>query len=221
MLNNDKEFYKEGQPKRHYARVMAFALLGLGIGALVVGQIMNEPATYEPGVVSVPGGEEEPAESLFERSAPTRLIVPKINLDTTFVPPLGLNPDQTVSVPDSYEEVGWYKHGATPGEIGASVILGHVDSYEGPAVFFSLGQLDKGDEVHVERADGTTATFVVTDMERVSQDNFPTQKVYGKVNHAGLRLVTCTGIYDRGKLRYTHNLIVYAELKPNNTDTQN
>jgi len=153
--------------------------------------------------------------SPFERSAPVYISIPKIGLNTDFVPPLGLNDDRTVSVPDSYEEVGWYKNGVSPGEIGSSVILGHVDSYEGPAIFYKLGQLDERDEIEIEREDGTVATFVITDIERVSQSNFPTEKVYGDVDYAGLRLVTCTGIYNKGELRYSHNLIVYGELKDN------
>ena len=195
---------------RHYVRVMAFAVFGLVTGAFVVYVFLGIEA-IAPVIDDVQTTER--AISPFVRSAPVRLRIPKIDIDTTFVPPLGLNADKTVSVPDSYTEVGWYKNGATPGEIGASVILGHVDSYQGPAVFYSLGQLKKGDEIEITREDGSVATFVVTDKERVTQDNFPTEKVYGAVNYAGLRLVTCTGIYNRGSLRYSHNLIVYAELK--------
>ena len=201
----------ENWAKRHYARVMAFAILGVVVGAFVVYAFIGKEvvAPVADDVVQ----KSEDATSTFARSAPTHLRIPKIGLDTSFVAPLGLNDDKTVSVPDSYTEVGWYKNGATPGEIGASVILGHVDSYQGPAVFYSLGQLKKGDEVEVTREDGSVAVFVVTDKERVSQDAFPTQKVYGDVDFAGLRLVTCTGIYNKGQLRYSHNLIVYAELK--------
>ena len=155
---------------------------------------------------------DQTATSTFARSEPVRLVIPKINLDTTFVPPLGLNADQTVSVPNSYEEVGWYTYGATPGEIGSAVILGHVDSVTGPAVFYSLGQLEVGDEIAVTRVDGTTATFAVTELRRYPQESFPTERVYGKTDDAQIRLVTCTGIYNRGENRYTHNLVVYGKL---------
>ena len=183
---------------RHYARVMAFAVFGVLIGGLIIyafiGREVVAPMVNDDEQVV------ERATSTFARSAPVHLTIPKINLDTTFVEPLGLNSDKTVSVPNSFEQVGWYKGGASPGEIG-------------PAIFYSLGRLEKGDEVEVTREDGSIAVFVVTDKERVSQDNFPTEKVYGAMNYAGLRLVTCTGIYNRGTLKYSHNLIVYAELK--------
>jgi sortase (surface protein transpeptidase) len=96
-----------------------------------------------------------------------------------------------------------------------------VDSYEGAAVFYHLGELEAGDEIEVTRADGTVATFVVTEKERVPQDNFPTLDVYGPIDYAGLRLVTCTGVYDHGTLRYSHNLIVYAVLKESLQEGEN
>lgn len=211
-MNSDSLESATHTTRRHYARVMAFVVCGALLGAVILYYLLARQVVLAPTGKDVVVQEETPV-SLFDRSAPVRLIIPKINLNTTFVAPLGLNEDKTVSVPDSYTEVGWYTYGATPGEIGSAVILGHVDSYKGPAVFFSLGQLEAGDEVQVERADGTTATFVVESKERVPQSEFPTEKVYGKINYAGLRLVTCTGIFNRGKQEYSHNLIVYARLK--------
>lgn len=207
MLANLKKFFTS-TAVRHYFKVMAFAVLAvvlLSFWFSTPPEAIRYSAEVEEHV--------ELEESSYARSAPVRLRIPKIQVDAEFITPLGLNLDQTVEVPQVPEMVGWYKHGATPGEIGPAVILGHVDSKEGPAVFFYLGQLDKGDEVEITRADGTIATFVVTDKERVIQENFPSEKVYGAMDHPGLRLVTCTGIYDRGETRYTHNLIVYAELK--------
>lgn len=147
------------------------------------------------------------------RSLPVNLEIPEIGLNTTFVSPLGLNPDRTVSVPDNYTEVGWYTGGVTPGEVGPAVILGHVDSYQGPAVFYKLGKLEAGDEIKITREDGSVVVFLVDFLERYSQDNFPTTLVYGSVDYPGLRLVTCSGIFDRAEQRYSHNLVVYAKLK--------
>jgi sortase (surface protein transpeptidase) len=170
-----------------------------------------------PNQAEMPVGEDAPKPLTLEgpaltASEPTKLSIPKLNLETDFEAPLGLQPDNSIEVPDSYTQVGWYKFGPTPGEVGPAVILGHVDSYEGPAVFFSLGQLEVGDDIYVTRADGSTAHFKVSEMERNLQAAFPTVKVYGDINHAGLRLVTCSGSFDKGQQRYSHNLIVYAKL---------
>lgn len=147
----------------------------------------------------------------FTASNPVRLQIPTIGVDTTFEA-LGLEANQEIEVPESFETVGWYVHGPTPGELGPAVVLGHVDSKEGPAVFYSLGQLELGDTVEITREDGSIAIFEITGSERHRQDSFPTSLVYGDIDHAGLRLITCSGTYLRDQRRYDHNLIVFAEL---------
>jgi LPXTG-site transpeptidase (sortase) family protein len=148
----------------------------------------------------------------LSESGPVHLRIPSINVDVDFSAPLGLKENREVEVPKEYDRVGWYKYGPTPGELGPAVVFGHVDSVDGAAIFYLLGQVKQGDSVFVTREDGSTAEFLITSLERVEQDSFPTQKVYGNIDHAGLRLVTCTGTYNKGELRYTHNLIVYAKL---------
>ena len=196
---------------RHYRRVVAFAIVAIVVVALYVA--LNLFGVLKPMIYEVPVDESNSTTTSFYRQVPTRLEIPKLAVDTTFVEPLGLNSDQTIMVPDSYTEVGWYKNGVTPGEVGAAVILGHVDSKDGPGVFFSLGQLNIGDEIKVTRADNTAATFKVTELTRYAQSDFPSNRVYTSDGGAVLRLVTCTGTFDRGEARYTHNLVVYAELQ--------
>jgi len=144
-------------------------------------------------------------------SDPVRLKIPSIHVDAPFVR-LGLAASREIEVPKGYHEVGWYVNGPTPGELGPAVVLGHVDSYLGPGVFFSLGQVKPGDTISVERKDGTTAIFRVDKLERYPQADFPTSLVYGDISYAGLRLITCSGVYDRQMKRYNMNLIVYASL---------
>jgi sortase (surface protein transpeptidase) len=143
---------------------------------------------------------------------PQQLRIPRIKLAVPFSSPLGLLPSGEVAVPTEYDAVGWYKYSPAPGSLGPAVVLGHVDSYEGPAVFFSLGQLDAGDDIFVDREDGSVAHFKVEKLVRQNQGEFPTEEVYGNIDHAGLRLITCSGIFDRTLQRYSHNLIVYARL---------
>jgi sortase (surface protein transpeptidase) len=149
---------------------------------------------------------------VLNESQPTRIRIPSVAVETAFTEPLDLDAERVIQVPNSYTEVGWYKHSPTPGELGPSVVLGHVDSKDGPGVFYSLGQVDVGDEIFITRADGNEVMFVVTALERPLQNAFPTEKVYGNIDHAGLRLITCSGIYLKGVKRYTNNLIVYAAL---------
>jgi sortase (surface protein transpeptidase) len=127
---------------------------------------------------------------------------------------LGLNSDHSMEVPPLYrvQEAGWYKLGPTPGTRGAAVIVGHVDTYQGPAVFYQLGRLRPGNVFRVQRKDGRIAVFRIDSVVTVSKRDFPTQKVFGRVNYAALRLITCGGPFDTQTGHYMDNVIVYASL---------
>jgi len=125
---------------------------------------------------------------------------------------LGLNADGTLQVPWKPLLAGWFTYSPTPGEVGPSVIAGHVDSWEtGPAVFYRLGDLSPGDQVDVTRSDGTVATFGVDAVRAYAKDDFPTQTVYGNTDRAGLRLITC-GDWNSSQQEYDGNVVVFASL---------
>jgi sortase (surface protein transpeptidase) len=132
--------------------------------------------------------------------------------------PLALNPDRTIQVPPLSDpmQAGWYSLGPTPGEAGASVILGHVDGYSEPGIFFRLRELHPSDRVLVTREDGVTARFEVYDTEQVPKDDFPAEKVYGATARPELRLITCGGAFDRESGNYRENVIVFAVLAASN-----
>lgn len=125
---------------------------------------------------------------------------------------LGANRDGTVEVPDRWERAGWYADGASPGEPGSAVILGHVDSQAGPAVFARLHELGPGDQIQVTTAEGVDLTFVVERLEQHAKVRFPTAEVYYPTLRPLLRLVTCGGDFDRADGHYRDNVIVFARL---------
>lgn len=126
---------------------------------------------------------------------------------------LGRNADGTIEVPGEWQRAGWFHEGPKPGQVGPAVILGHVDSTAGPAVFYRLRELQPGDEVHVHRADGTTVTFVVQRFEWHAKTRFPTHRVYLPTLRPTLRLVTCGGPFDEASGHYRDNLVVFATLE--------
>ena len=142
---------------------------------------------------------------------PVTIRIPRIEVEAPIIP-LGLEDDGSIEVPEGTEETGWWLGGPEPGEPGPAVILGHVDSREGPAVFFYLQYLEAGDEIHIDREDGSTVTYVVESSERHDKDDFPTDAVYGPTELPTLRLVTCGGDFDFDVRTYDDNLIVYAAL---------
>lgn len=144
-------------------------------------------------------------------SDPTRLVVPAIGIDTSLVG-LGLRADGAMQVPAAAFPAGWYTGAPTPGELGPAVLAGHVDYAGAAGVFSALHELAPGDEVTVLRQDGSTAVFGVTQVGQYDKDAFPTDAVYGDLDHAGLRLITCGGAFDRGARSYVDNIVVFAEL---------
>lgn len=151
------------------------------------------------------------SEPLRAHSAPISLRIPAIGVAAE-IGALGLNKDKTVQVPADPDDTGWYQYGPTPGQIGSSVILGHVDSKSGPAVFQRLRTLEKGDEISVGLVDGSVAHFVVDKLATYKNANFPADRVYGSRGFAALTLVTCGGPYDYKKKTYTANVVAYSSL---------
>ena len=124
---------------------------------------------------------------------------------------LGISVDGTLEVPP-YEEAGWYAGGSRPGDPGPAVIAAHLDSTDGPAVFYRLEELNPGDVVHVGYRDGTV-TFTVSETRSFAKTHFPTGRVYGWTEGPELRLVTCGATFDRNTGAYTSNLVVWAKVE--------
>jgi sortase (surface protein transpeptidase) len=144
---------------------------------------------------------------------PVRIDIPAIGV-TSSLDRLGRAPDRTVQVPSRWERAGWYTPGTRPGDPGSAVILGHVDSKRGPAVFYRLRELRRGDLVEVTRADGSKVRFAVQRTEQYDKRRFPTDEVYYPTLTPALRLVTCGGEFDATAGHYRSNIIVFATLRP-------
>ena len=145
---------------------------------------------------------------------PVRLRIPAIGVDTG-LQRLGQDNDGSVEVPKGphkWDMAGWYGDGTRPGDPGSAVLLGHVDSTAGPAVFYRLRDLRPGDRVEVVRADGSRAWFAVERVARYPKTRFPTDDVYYPTLTPRLRLVTCGGSFDPRAHSYRSNVIVFAKL---------
>lgn len=141
---------------------------------------------------------------------PVRIHIPAIRLASQLVR-LDLGTDGRLQPLTDVDRPGWYAGGPLPGEPGAALIVGHVDSYEGPAVFQKLEKLQPGDLIAVQRADGSLIRFVVSRLASYRKDHFPTAAVFAATTPE-LRLITCFGSFDRARKSYTSNLVVYASL---------
>jgi guanyl-specific ribonuclease Sa len=152
---------------------------------------------------------------VLPRSAPVRLDVPGIGVRGASLVTLGLAKDRSIEVPPvgANSPAGWFNGSPTPGQLGPSIILGHVDSATaGPGIFYRLSSLRPGDTAMVTRDDHTVAVFQVDSVEEYAKSAFPTLQVFGNTDHAALRLITCGGKFNPAKASYESNIVVYAHL---------
>ncbi|MBT2275676.1 class F sortase [Rhodococcus qingshengii] len=202
-----------GTARRSWPLALALALLVTAALALVLGLRggNDTPPPASPALgpsTSITPDVEGPEPASI---APVALRIPAIGVDETLIQ-LGLNADETVEVPLDYAKPGWFKYGPTPGNTGSSVILGHVDSFDGPAVFYQLHALTPGDRVEVTLPDGTTTRFEVTRLATYPKEQFPAEEVYGEHGYSALQLVTCGGEFDPATRSYESNVIAYTSL---------
>ncbi len=174
----------------------------------------SSPTSPVPRIPPIPGGPQGPAHdapTVVPAAPPVLLTVAAIGVRTT-LQPLGLLPDGSLQSPTEWQQAGWYADGVRPGDRGPAVIAGHVDSVSGPAVFYRLRDLRPGADVVVQEQDGRVLHFTVDRTDEYPKAQFPTQAVYGPTGDAELRLITCTGDFDRRAHSYVDNLVVSAHL---------
>jgi sortase (surface protein transpeptidase) len=201
------------------AALSAAVVCAGGVSTAALGLSGSAPAeagaSYVPASVATvpPRPTDDPRARPLTRSAPVSIRIPAIGVRAR-VMRLGQNADGTVQVPplDDHNLAGWYRYGPAPGQRGAAVILGHVDSLTGISVFYHLKDLRPGDRVYVTLADGQAAAFTVDGLQKVAKDAFPTASVYSRSGYPSLRLITCGGAFDRATGHYEDNVIVYAHL---------
>ncbi len=209
------------------------ALLALGLfaaaGAIAVDNYLNDAtasidsAAQTQRLLPVPtegsgspgGASGKPAKTQepkrTEMPPPTHIEIPAIGVSAPVIP-LGLNPDGTLEVPKDFDDTGWFTDAAEPGERGAAVVAGHVDSKSGPAVFFHLRALRRGDSIEITLKDRSNVRYVVTSSAQVPKNHFPTERVYAQTWRPTLRLITCGGEFDSSTGHYVDNYIVFARI---------
>jgi hypothetical protein len=192
------------------AGVLLILAGGTAVGVAIAAQ--NHAPQPSPGAAGTTGSVVEGPS--LRRSVPVSVEIPAIGVKSTVLH-LGVNADGSIQVPSldtQASDAAWYKYSATPGQIGASVIEGHVDSYTGPAVFFRLGALRPGDRIDVTLADGITAVFRVIGVRSYLKSNFPAAVIYHPPDYAALRLITCGGAFDFATGHYLSSTVVFASL---------
>jgi LPXTG-site transpeptidase (sortase) family protein len=208
-------------PTRRPAAALALAAGLVVIAGGATGLLLTRHSTpamhpVAAGVAALPaptGPIVAPPQSAAPKpvAAPVSLTIPLIGVRTNLMT-LGLASNGELQVPllSMASVAGWYTGSPRPGSIGSAIIVGHIDTTKGPAVFYRLNTLTSGDKIYVKRADGTVVEFRVTSVQTYLKDHFPTEDVYGPVPDPELRLITCGGVWDPALHHYLSNIVVYA-----------
>jgi len=192
-------------------------LLGMLLNGLNTVTTDNKPKkspTTSPTAID-PSQSAHKNKKTLPYSTPISIRIPSIDVKSDIMQ-LDKKSDGSLEVPlgKNINKTGWYKNSPTPGQVGASIITGHLDQYDGsPSSFFRLGEVKAGATIHVQRKNGDTVSFVVTDKQKVYKNNFPTDKIYNNPSSPTLHLITCGGAYDTNLNDYDSNIIVTAVMK--------
>lgn len=190
------------------------------VAALMLGSLaasVSSLATLHPPTVEGPGPTEAVAAAAgtpvrgFDPAPPAGVEIPRLGIRSDLVD-LNLNPDGSLAVPADFSRAGWWAGGHRPGSPGPAVIVGHVDSGAGPAVFHRLRAIEKGDLVIVHLADGARVEFSIDEVGQYGKSDFPTELVYGATGEAAIRLITCGGEFDRSRRSYEDNIVAFGRL---------
>lgn len=172
----------------------------------IVGALFYSPQTE----VSIPELDQQRATPLHQ---PVRLIVPSLMIDAA-VQHVGVTAEGNMAVPSNFSDVGWYKYGVVPGGAGSSVLAGHVDNgLRLAGVFKRLNELQEGDEVVVERADGERVIFVVIGQRTYPYNEVPTEIIFNPSGSPRLNLITCEGAWVQALKTYDERLVIFTKLK--------
>jgi len=164
-------------------------------------------ARHVPAPLGTPAPLPQP--TMVTAPLPVALRIPAIGVRTRLIR-LGLTRQGRLQVPGSPAVAGWFTRSPRPGQIGSSVIAGHIDSYLGPGVFYRLRELHPGNRIYVRQANGRLAVFRVTGVHQYPKARFPTAAVYGPVPDAELHLITCGGTFDYATHSYLSDVVVYS-----------
>jgi len=178
--------------------------------AEVVGPVV-QTAPVTPPTAPDPAPE---VPEVVERAVPLHVRIGSITVDAPLVP-VGIEDDGAMEIPEDVREIGWYdpdgELGVVPGAVGTAVLAGHVDSRsQGRGALYDLRALRAGDTIELDLSDGTTQSWVVTDVIQYPKDVLPYDELFVWSGPERLAIITCGGEFDRTARSYTDNIVVYA-----------
>lgn len=221
--------------KQWIVTVLTAAVISIAVGFGVYALLPVFSPPPETEVLSGEGAEEETAAETKEAPAekenntgvekmaasaekedislsdPEELSVPSIDVSAP-LEPVGVLENGQMGVPSTENGVAWFEPGPEPGEKGNAVMAGHVDSVDGPSVFYELENVQAGEQVRVTSEDGQELVFEVQRVVSYPREEAPIEEIFGSSDSRNLNLITCAGTFEQEHGTHDERLVVYTEL---------
>lgn len=192
-------------------------VLGLGAGVSIGYTISHSDSHVKKQVLSAQTQVKSPAANtiLVEPGIPQKISIPKIKVQTD-IESVGMDSEGRMATPKNSDNTAWFSPGFRPGIKGSAVLDGHYDKANGgPAVFWNLGKLEKGDSIVITDNKGAKYTFAVDRTVKYPYDSFPIKEVFAASDVPMLNLITCHGVWNKDTKNYSQRMVVYAKLVAN------
>lgn len=207
------------KPLRILFAALGFGLVAAGSYFLYTSLTVKKPVIQVPSAVAQASLKKRTPQQVSAYTVPPThprlLTIGKLGVSAAILPVGATN--NVLNAPASAWDAGWYDKSALPGSgTGALLIDGHVnDALGSPGVFYSLGNLARGDEIGIERGDKRKFTYEVTSVQDIPVDKVDMASALESTEPGkeGLTLITCGGSYDYKKETFDHRVLVFAVRK--------
>jgi sortase (surface protein transpeptidase) len=142
---------------------------------------------------------------------PRYLRISKIKVDAR-IKRLGALVNNNLDAPNNIYDVGWYENSAKPGEDGTMLLDGYIAGPTKRGVFYSLGNLQNGDKIDLERGDGKVITYKVVKQQLYDSDKVDMKSILNSAEPGkpGLNLITYSTRFDVSTNKFEQRLVIFA-----------
>ena len=126
---------------------------------------------------------------------------------------MSVNSDGSMQSPVNIFDAGWYTGSVKPGQLGASIIIGHASGTTSGGVFNKLESLNAGDTISVERGDGKILRYQVIKKQTVKLSDVDMNSFIRPADGVseGLNLMTCAGEWIKNSQTRNNRVMIFTK----------
>ena len=152
------------------------------------------PQEEEPTLPTEPPAPE--VEEIVITSLPVRMRIPALSLDYE-IRSMGADATGTMLIAPELEITSWFDRSAIPGNQGNAILGGHNVWRGVRSQLFNLDDMQIGDVMEIEYADGTTMTFLMESVFVYPLATAPAHLIMDVRIETRVTLITCKGPYNQ------------------------